>query len=46
MVPINVRAASEHLALGNRVSSLYVELPVAQTDPAPRYHETVARSSC
>ena len=44
MVPINVRAASEHLALGNRVSSLYVELPVAQTDPAPRYHETVARS--
>ena len=44
MVPINVRAASEHLALGNRVSSLYVELPVAQADPMERYHETVARS--
>ena len=44
MVPINVRAASEHLALGNRVSSLYVELPVAQTDPVQRYHETVACS--
>ncbi len=44
MVPINVRAASEHLALGNRVSSLYVELPVAQADPVRRYHETVARS--
>ena len=44
MVPINVRAASEHLALGNRVSSLYVELPVAQADPVLRYHETVARS--
>ena len=29
MVPMNVRVASEHLALGNRVSSLYVELPVA-----------------
>ncbi len=30
MVPMNVRVASEHLALGNRVSSLYVELPVAR----------------
>jgi len=44
MVPINVRAAGEHLALGTRVSSLYVELPVAQDDPARRYQETVARS--
>ena len=44
MVPINIRAASEHLALGNRVSSLYVELPVANADPVLRYHETVARS--
>jgi len=44
MVPINIRAAGEHLALGNRVSSLYVELPVAQADPVLRYHETVARS--
>jgi WS/DGAT/MGAT family acyltransferase len=44
MVPINVRAAGEHLALGNRVSSLYVELPVAGSDPVVRYRETVARS--
>ncbi len=44
MVPISTRAAGEHLALGNRVSSLYVELPVAQADPVLRYHETVARS--
>ena len=44
MVPMNVRIASEHLALGNRVSSLYVELPVAQGDPVRRYRETVARS--
>jgi len=44
MVPVNVRAASERLALGNRVSSLYVELPVVQVDPVSRYHETVARS--
>jgi hypothetical protein len=44
MVPINVRVASEHLALGNRVSSLYVELPMTQGDPVRRYRETVARS--
>ncbi len=44
MVPMNVRIASEHLALGNRVSSLYVDLPVAQGDPVRRYRETVARS--
>jgi diacylglycerol O-acyltransferase / wax synthase len=44
MVPVNVRVASEHLALGNRVSSLFVELPVAHADPVRRYHETVARS--
>ena len=44
MVPINVRIASEHLALGNRVSSLYVELPVTEADPVRRYRETVARS--
>ncbi|HME05057.1 MAG TPA: wax ester/triacylglycerol synthase family O-acyltransferase [Solirubrobacteraceae bacterium] len=44
MVPINIRGASEHFALGNRVSSLYVELPLAEHDLAQRYHETVARS--
>ncbi len=44
MVPMNLRAASEHLALGNRISSLYVELPVAEADPVRRYHETVARA--
>ena len=44
MVPMNLRAASEHLALGNRVSTLFVELPVAEADPVRRYRETVARS--
>ena len=44
MVPMNVRVASEHLALGNRISSLFVELPVAEADPVRRYRETVARS--
>ena len=45
MVPMNVRAASEHLALGNKVTSLFVELPVASRDPIVRYRETVARTS-
>ena len=44
MVPMNVRVASEHLALGNRFSSLFVELPVAEADPVRRYRETVLRS--
>lgn len=44
MVPMNVRVASEHLAMGNRISSLFLELPVGQADPVRRYHETVARS--
>src|SRR5271165_1057664 len=44
MVPMNVRGASEHLALGNRISSLFVELPVAKPDPLERYRETVAHS--
>jgi WS/DGAT/MGAT family acyltransferase len=42
MVPVNVRAASEHLGLGNKVSSLFVHLPVAEPDPLRRYQLTVA----
>jgi diacylglycerol O-acyltransferase / wax synthase len=44
MVPMNVRAASEHLALGNKISSLFVELPVIASDPVRRYRETVSLS--
>lgn len=44
MVPVNLREASEALALGNRVSSLFVELPLADPDPLLRYHKTVAAS--
>ncbi len=44
MVPMNVRVAGEHLALGNRISSLFLELPVAEADPLRRYKEVVARS--
>jgi len=41
MVPVNIRDAGEHLALGNRVSSLFVHLPVQDADPLMRYAHTV-----
>jgi WS/DGAT/MGAT family acyltransferase len=37
MVPMNVRAAGEHAELGNTISSLFVELPVAEEHPIARY---------
>lgn len=40
MVPMNVRQSSETLMLGNRISSLFVELPVATEDASE-----LARSS-
>jgi WS/DGAT/MGAT family acyltransferase len=45
MVPMNIRTASEQLALGNRISSLFVELPVAEPDPSARLHEIVECTS-
>lgn len=42
MVPINVRRASETLALGNRVSSFFVDLPVAEPNPLLRYRKVAA----
>ena len=44
MVPMNVREASEQLALGNRVSSLFVELPVAEPGPRERLDMIVERT--
>ena len=41
MVPVSLRQAGENLALGNRVSSLFVELPVAEADPLERYRKTI-----
>jgi WS/DGAT/MGAT family acyltransferase len=37
MVPMNVRTAGEQLALGNRITSLFVHLPVGDHDPLARY---------
>lgn len=44
MVPVNVRAAGEHLALGNKISSLFVALPVAEDDPGRRYAAQVVEA--
>jgi WS/DGAT/MGAT family acyltransferase len=47
MIPVNVRVAGDHLAGGNRVSSLFVSLPVDEPDPLAAYlrvhDESVAR---
>jgi WS/DGAT/MGAT family acyltransferase len=37
MVPVNVRDAGQHLSLGNRITSLFVHLPVDEHDPLRRY---------
>ena len=42
MVPVNIRQSSERLTLGNRVSSLFVELPVATEDARERHRRIVA----
>jgi diacylglycerol O-acyltransferase / wax synthase len=44
MVPVNLRTAAERLGLGNRVSSLFVHLPVAEPDAGRRYLLTVAEA--
>jgi hypothetical protein len=45
MVPMNVRQSSERLMLGNRVSSLFVELPVATEDPHERHRRLIAATA-
>jgi diacylglycerol O-acyltransferase / wax synthase len=37
MVPMNIRTAADHLSMGNRISSLFVHLPVTAADAAERY---------
>jgi WS/DGAT/MGAT family acyltransferase len=36
LCPVSVRDESEHLHLGNRVSAMFVELPVGDADPGAR----------
>ena len=37
MVPVNIRQAGDRLALGNKITSLFVPLPVAESTPMARY---------
>lgn len=37
MVPVNLRSAGDDLAQGNRITSLFTRLPVAEPDPLTRY---------
>jgi diacylglycerol O-acyltransferase len=39
MVPVSVRSETEDGALGNRVSSLFVDLPVGEPSPVMRLHQ-------
>ena len=44
MVPVNVRTAAQRFGLGNRISSLFVHLPVAEPEAERRYLLTVAEA--
>lgn len=45
MVPMNTRGASGRMESGNHVSSLFVELPVAEPFPLPRYRRIANATS-
>lgn len=42
MVPVNIRGDGDDGKLGNKVSSLFIDLPVAEADPLRRYELLVA----
>jgi WS/DGAT/MGAT family acyltransferase len=42
MVPVSVRSESEKMALGNRVSMIFADLPVGPIDPVNRLHRISA----
>jgi diacylglycerol O-acyltransferase / wax synthase len=44
MVPVNLRG-EDHTSLGNQVTSLFVELPIAERDRRRRYHKTRAAAT-
>ena len=45
MVPVNLRAAGDGLQVGNRVSSLFVHLPVCEPEPLRRYLVTAGETA-
>jgi diacylglycerol O-acyltransferase len=44
-VPVNIRSEDQQHALGNELTSLFVELPVAEADPSVRYRRVVERAA-
>jgi WS/DGAT/MGAT family acyltransferase len=44
-VPVNIRSEDREHALGNELTSLFVELPVAEADPVERYRRVVERAA-
>jgi diacylglycerol O-acyltransferase len=45
MVPVNIRDAADHLGLGNRITSLFVHLPVSVAEPRARYRRVRAETT-
>jgi diacylglycerol O-acyltransferase len=43
-VPVNIRSEDQEHALGNELTSLFVELPVTEADPIGRYRHVVERA--
>jgi len=43
-VPVNIRSKDQEHALGNELTSLFVELPVTEPDPIARYRRVVERA--
>jgi len=43
-IPVNIRTSEHEQALGNVLTSLFVELPVAEPDPLARHRRVVARA--
>lgn len=43
-VPVNIRSEDKEHALGNELTSLFVELPVTEPDPIARYRRVVERA--
>jgi diacylglycerol O-acyltransferase len=44
-IPVNIRASDQEHALGNVLTSLFVELPVSEPDPLIRHERVVARAA-
>jgi WS/DGAT/MGAT family acyltransferase len=44
-VPVNIRTDDHEHTLGNELTSLFVELPVAEADPMVRYRRVVERAA-